>query len=156
MFLNAVKICAEHEIDLTINNIVGLVDSCREYEFDTIELNRQAIKLANGRIDIGTTVTIFSPASGSAMHEDAVSRGLFDLEEYVEQPWGSFHRDNWLHQPQFPPESVKQIYEAFVLYVHLPREYWPSIDVAEYNSSNKHKSDEYKRMMKIFRENYEK
>lgn len=155
MFLDAVSLCAEYGVNLTVNNIIGLLDSKREYEFDTINLNRKAIALADGRIDVGTTVTIFSPASGSDMHIEARERNLFDFDKYIHQKWGSFHRENWLNQPQFPPNEVKKIYEAFVLYTHMPKSYWPQIDFAEYNSDDPKRAEAYDMLMELFRNKYE-
>lgn len=127
-FINAVSTLQKHGLKLTINNIMGLPDDTREGMFDTIALNHS---IMGGPTDISMTVTIYSPCGGSGLQKYCLKKGYYNLHEYINMPYGSFHRDTWLHQPHISADEIRGIYRCFPLYVKFPLEKYPLIKKAE-------------------------
>ena len=109
-----------YSVPITINNILGFPDETRELIFDTIELNRQ----------LGTdsvNAYIFQPYRGSAMFDDAISRGFIEIDSPTNSPiLGSV-----LTMPTITQEELLGLVRTFSLYVKFPREEWPQIAIAE-------------------------
>jgi hypothetical protein len=119
--IDAFKILNKYKIKVSVNNIIGFPDETRELVFDTINLNRQ-IKAdsING--------FVFQPYSGTYLREYSIKKG------YLSQ--GSMKIDNpigcsVLNMPQLSKEEIEGLLRTFVLYVRLPKKYYPKIKEAE-------------------------
>ena len=114
------QVLDKYSVPITINNILGFPDETRELIFDTIELNRQ----------LGTdsvNAYIFQPYRGSAMFDDAISRGYIQPDSPTNSPiLGSV-----LTMPTISQEELLGLVRAFSLYVKFPKEEWPQIAIAE-------------------------
>jgi anaerobic magnesium-protoporphyrin IX monomethyl ester cyclase len=127
-FQEKIKILQDVGIDLTINNIVGLPDETREMIFDSINLNRSII---NDKNDITTTVTTFVPCGGSSLQKYCIEKGYFNLDAYLKDPQGSFHKGAHLTMPQITKDQVRGLLRTFPMYVKMPEEMFPQIKIAE-------------------------
>jgi len=114
------KVLDQYSVPITINNILGFPGETRELILDTIELNRQ----------LGTdsvNAYIFQPYRGTAMFEDALSKGYIQQDSPTNSPvLGSV-----LNMPTISPEELLGLVRTFSLYVKFPREEWPEIALAE-------------------------
>ena len=114
------EILDRYSVPITVNNIMGFPDETRELIFDSIELNRQ----------IGTdsvNAYIFQPYRGSAMFDDAISRGYIEADSPTNSPiLGSV-----LTMPTITQEELLGLVRTFSLYVKFPKEEWPDIAIAE-------------------------
>lgn len=129
-FLNAVSILNDHGIKITINSIIGLPDETRQQIWDTINLNKAVYQMFKN-VDYTTTVTTYAPCGGSGLQKYALEQGYYDLDKYLNLPYGSFHRNVFLDMPQITPEEVKGLLRTFPLYVRLPIEHYFNIRKAE-------------------------
>ena len=114
------EILDRYSVPITVNNIMGFPDETRELIFDSIELNRL----------IGTdsvNAYIFQPYRGSAMFDDALSRGYIQEDSSTNSPiLGSV-----LTMPTITKDELLGLVRTFSLYVKFPREEWPDIAIAE-------------------------
>jgi hypothetical protein len=120
--VEASKIIADHDIALTINNIIGFPDETRELIFDTIELNRQCISDS-------VNCVAFAPFHGTRLREICLEKGYLH-EDFVP---GIMSIGTPLDQPQLSKEEVNGLRETFTLYCKLPKTFWPDINRAEQN-----------------------
>ncbi len=118
--IKAAKIISDAHIPLTVNNIIGFPDETRDLVFDTIELNRKLT------VD-STNCCVFAPFHGTPLKKVCVEKG------YVEEDMicGSINTEAPLDMPQLSREEIKGLRRTFVLYVRMPKRYWPEIQRAE-------------------------
>ena len=114
------KITDQFSIPITINNIIGFPDETRELIFDTIELNRQ---LATDSIN----AYIFTPYRGTAMYDDATSKGYLDPGTET----NSIITQSILDMPSITKDEILGLVRTFSLYVKFPKEEWLDIEIAE-------------------------
>ena len=114
------KILDRYSVPITINNIMGFPDETRELIFDSIELNRE----------LGTdsvNAYIFQPYRGSAMFDDALSKGYIEADSPTNSPiLGSV-----LTMPTISKDELLGLVRTFSLYVKFPKEEWPDVEIAE-------------------------
>ena len=127
-FLNAVDICQNHGLKLTINHMVGLPDETLENIMSTIEISRLT---QTGKTDVSISASIYAPCGGERLHQVSLDKGYYDLDEYLSSPWGSFHREVWLDQPQLSKAQVRGIFRCFTMYIKMPKSMFPLIKQAE-------------------------
>jgi len=118
--IDVFKLLDQSSIPVTINNILGFPGETRDLVFDTIELNRQ----------LGTdsvNAYIFTPYRGTAMYNDAVSKGFInDTAETNSIITGSI-----LDMPTISQDEILGLVRTFSLYVKFPKEEWPEIAISE-------------------------
>jgi anaerobic magnesium-protoporphyrin IX monomethyl ester cyclase len=118
--IDAFKILDRYTIPVSINNIIGFPGETRELIFDTIELNRE----------LGTdsvNAFIFTPYRGTAMFNDAVSKGYLVPDVETNSPMIS----SILDMPTISQQEILGLVRTFSLYVKFPKEEWPQIAKAE-------------------------
>ncbi len=120
VMIRATKIITDAKIPLTVNNMIGFPDETRELIFDTIELNR---KLSAESVNC----SVFAPFHGTPLQKVCIEKGLIS-EDFV---FGSINVDAPLDMPQLSREAIQGLRRTFVLYVRLPKDYWPEIRRAE-------------------------
>jgi radical SAM superfamily enzyme YgiQ (UPF0313 family) len=123
------------------NNIVGFPDETRELYFDTVELNR--------KIGVKSIINVFCAYRGTHLRNVAVEKGYMDKDAVA----GDYRRDVKLNMPHLTAKQVEGLQRTFLLYVNLPKEYWPEIEKAE-------KFDEegntiFKKLADLYFEKYE-
>ena len=114
------EILDRYSIPITINNILGFPDETRDLVFDSIELNR---KLGTDSVN----AYIFQPYRGTAMFNDAASRGYIDSEAETNSPM----TNSILTMSSISKEEILGLVRTFSLYVRFPKEEWPEIAKAE-------------------------
>jgi radical SAM superfamily enzyme YgiQ (UPF0313 family) len=115
------KILNKHNIKVSVNNMIGFPDETRELVFDTINLNRQ-IKAdsVNG--------FVFQPYCGTHLRDYCIKKGYLSIDSIkIDNPIGS----SILNMPQLSKEEIEGLLRTFVLYVRLPKKYYPKIKEAE-------------------------
>jgi len=118
--INAFRYMNEAGIPVVANNILGFPDETREMIFETIELNR---KFECDTINAFT----FSPYHGTQLREMALQRGYIRPEDRAT----IYTKDTILNMPQLGKYEIRGLMKTFSLYVKLPKEYWPRIQMAE-------------------------
>ncbi|MFH1378786.1 MAG: radical SAM protein [bacterium] len=119
--IDAFNILNKYHMKISVNNMLGFPDETRELVFDTINLNRQ-IKAdsING--------FVFQPYSGTYLKDYCIKKGYLDAAHAnVSTPIGS----TVLTMPQFSKEQIEGLLRTFVLYVKMPKKYYPRINKAE-------------------------
>ena len=114
------QVLDRYSIPITINNIIGFPGETRDLIFDTIELNRQ----------LGTdsvNAYIYTPYKGTAMYQDALSKGLLDADSET----NSIITGSILNMPTITKDEILGLVRTFSLYVKFPKEEWDQIAVAE-------------------------
>jgi len=109
-----------YSIPITVNNIIGFPEETRELIFDTIELNRQ---LGSDSCN----AYIFTPYRGTAMYNDATSKGYLDADAET----NSIITQSILKMPTISQEEILGLVRTFSLYAKFPKEEWPAIAIAE-------------------------
>ena len=119
--IDAFKTFDKYGINVSVNNIIGFPEETRELVFDTINLNRQINSdSVNG--------FVFQPYSGTYLREYCVKRGYLSSDSTdIDNPIGS----SVLTMPQLSKEEIEGLLRTFVLYIKLPKEYYPKIREAE-------------------------
>jgi len=113
----------KYDVKIGINNIIGFPDETRELAFDTIELNRKLkFDSVNG--------FAFQPYRGTYLREYCLEKGYLK-EGSLKDINSSIMGESFLHMPQFPENEIEGLLRTFVLYVCLPKEYYPKIKIAE-------------------------
>jgi radical SAM superfamily enzyme YgiQ (UPF0313 family) len=119
--IEAFQILNKYDMKISVNNVIGFPDETRELVFDTINLNRQ-IKAdsVNG--------FIFQPYCGTYLREYSIEKGyLSEDSTEIDNPIGN----SVLDMPQLPREEIEGLLRTFVLYVKMPKSYFPKIKMAE-------------------------
>ena len=120
VMIRASEIIAAVGIPLTVNNMIGFPDETRELIFDTIELNR--------RLTVDSiNCAVFAPFHGAPLRQESVKKGYVCEDAIL----GSLNTEAPLNMPQLSSQAIQGLRRTFVLYVRLPKEYWPQIRRAE-------------------------
>lgn len=118
--IDVFQILDRYSIPITINNIIGFPGETRELIFDTIGLNR---RLGTDSVN----AYIFTPYRGTAMYEDARSKGFVDPDAET----NSIITGSILNMPTITKEEILGLVRTFSLYVRFPKEEWADIAIAE-------------------------
>ena len=116
------------EINPSINNMIGIPDETRESIFETIELNRKIVEILKDNRIINSFV--FVPFTGTKLREYCIEKKY--ISENDELP-ASFFEESTLNMPSISKEELKGIERVMMLYILLPKSYWPDIKIAETN-----------------------
>jgi len=135
-FYEAVAKLNNHGLNITINNMIGFPNETRKMIFETITLNRRIVEDFK-KIDISLTVSTFVPCGGSNLQKDCIESGIFNLEEYLNNPPSTFHGGFWLPNKNLTEAELKGLYRTFPLYVRLPTTYFKDIEKAEKPTGDK-------------------
>lgn len=119
-FLEKFKTLSEHDISVSVNNIIGFPDETREQIFDTISLNRKIKAESFGAY-------IFQPYQGTSLRDYCVEKGYIS-EDYLAE---DVHFSSGLTMPQISKKEIGGLQRTFTLYIKLPEEYYSDIKVAE-------------------------
>jgi anaerobic magnesium-protoporphyrin IX monomethyl ester cyclase len=141
VIIEATKIIAEGKIPLTVNNIIGFPDESRELIFDTIELNRKLISDS-------VNAYIYIPYHGSFLHEYCLEKGYVSPGYFS----GGITTGSPLNIPQISSDDIAGLCKTFVLYVKMPKKYWPEIKQAEQN--NEKGNELFSKLKAIYTEKY--
>lgn len=119
--IEAFRILKKYKIKVSVNNIIGFPDETRELVFDTIELNRK-IKAdsVNG--------FVFQPYFGTRLRDYCVKKGYLASESAITE---DIIGASPLEMPQFSRREIEGLLRTFVLYVRLPKRFYPEIRKAE-------------------------
>ncbi len=118
--IKASRIIAQAGIPLTVNNMIGFPGETRELIFDTIELNRQIVSDS-------MNCSVFAPFHGSPLHQVCIDAGYIKDDLIL----GSVNTEAPLDMPQLSRAEIQGMRRTFVLYVKMPKDYWPKIKRAE-------------------------
>jgi radical SAM superfamily enzyme YgiQ (UPF0313 family) len=118
--IEAFKIINEHNIPISVNNMIGFPDETRELAFDTIKLNRifQADSI---------NTSFFVPYRGTPLRQYCIEKGYISLYAQSDTPY----RSSILNMPQFTAEQIKGLVRTFPFYIKMPESYNSKIKVAE-------------------------
>ena len=119
-FLEKFKILSEHNISVSVNNIIGFPNETREQIFDTINLNREIKAESFGAY-------IFQPYQGTSLRDYCVRKGYISDDHLAQDA----HFGSGLTMPQITKEEIGGLQRTFALYTKLPEEYYDDIKVAE-------------------------
>jgi radical SAM superfamily enzyme YgiQ (UPF0313 family) len=123
------------------NNIVGFPGETRELYFDTVELNR--------KLGVKSIINVFCAYRGTHLRDVAVEREYMDKDAVA----GDYRRDVKLNMPHLTAKQVEGLQRTFLLYVNLPREYWPEIEKAE--KFDEEGNATFQKLAKLYFEKYE-
>ncbi len=120
------KILNKYNMKVSVNNMIGFPDETREMVFDTINLNRQIkVDSVNG--------FVFQPYCGTYLRDYCIKKGYLPEDNtMIDNPIGS----SVLNMPQLSKEEIEGLLRTFVLYVRLPKKYYPKIKEAEELNDN--------------------
>lgn len=138
--LDAFSILKNHTIPITVNNMMGFPGETRELIFDTIQLNRKI------NID-STNCFAFKPYHGTFLREIAIRDG------YLKDS-GNVHSilESSLDMPQLSKNEIEGLLRTFPLYIKMPEERFPDIQIAEKNTSEGNAM--YARLAEEYRNTY--
>jgi len=140
--INGFKELAKYDIVPGINNMIGLPDETRENVFETIELNRQVSEILKGKYTLN--IFTFIPFSGTKLRDMCIKKGYISGDEDIPL---SFFKYSLLNMPSMSKEEIYGLEKTFVLYVSLPKTYWPDIKIAE--QDNEEGEEMFEKLMKI-------
>ena len=123
--IEGLSIIKKHNIQVTVNNMIGFPDETRELVFDTIELNRQ--------IEYTTTnAYIFYPYYGTELYKYSQRKNYLSSEKASFQGAEAYpFFTTKLNLPTISNEELLGLQKTFVLYTTLPKALWPEIKIAE-------------------------
>jgi len=125
--IDAIKLISKYPSMVpSINNMIGIPDETRETIFETIELNREIISISGNNHTM--TSFIFVPFTGTQLRELCIEKGY--LEETADLP-ASFFEESLLVMPTISKQELKGLERVMMLYIILPKSYWPDIRIAE-------------------------
>ncbi len=119
--IEAFNILNKYNMNVSVNNMMGFPGETRELVFDTISLNRKINSdSVNG--------FVFQPYSGTYLKDYCIKKGyLSPDDESIDNPVGS----SVLDMPQLSKDEIEGLLRTFVLYVKMPKSYFPKIKIAE-------------------------
>ena len=121
--IDGMKILNKYNMKIGVNNILGFPGETRGLVFDTINLCRELkFDSVNG--------FAFQPYRGSDLREVCIEKGYIS-QDSLNDIHSSIMGDSILDMPQFKPEEIEGLLRTFVLYVRLPKKYYPQIKIAE-------------------------
>lgn len=121
---DAFKIFAKYDIKVSINNIIGFPDETRSLIFDTISLNR---KIKSDSVN----GFIFQPYTGTKLREYCINKGYLKPNQENSIESGTPIGDPILDMPQISKKELKGLLRTFVLYIKMPKSFYPKIKIAE-------------------------
>ena len=125
--INAIKLIAQYpDMVPSINNMIGIPDETRETIFETIELNRKIIAISGNNHTM--TSFIFVPFHGTKLREVCIEKGYLNEDEELS---ASYFEESKLNMPSISREELKGLERVMMLYILLPKSYWPDIKIAE-------------------------
>jgi len=140
--LDGVRTLAKYNIMPTLNSMIGLPDETRENIFTTIELNREISKILKGNHNIN--VFTFIPFSGTNLRQMALDKGY--IKDDGEIPF-SFYAETTLTMPSLSKSEIAGLEKTMLLYILLPKSYWPDIKLAEQDTDEG--NDMFNKLMRI-------
>ncbi|MFQ5713575.1 MAG: B12-binding domain-containing radical SAM protein [Candidatus Scalinduaceae bacterium] len=140
-FLEKFRILSEHNISVSVNNIIGFPDETREQIFETIDLNRNIKAESFGAY-------IFQPYQGTSLRDYCVRKGYIP-EDYLAE---DVHFSSGLTMPQITREEIGGLQRTFTLYTKLPKEYYDDIKIAE--RFDKEGNGKFKELSEIYYQEY--
>jgi anaerobic magnesium-protoporphyrin IX monomethyl ester cyclase len=138
--LEAFTILKHHKIPITVNNMLGFPGETRDLIFDTIHLNRQI------NID-STNCFAFKPYHGTYLREIAIRDG------YLKES-GNVHSilESSMDMPQLSKVEIEGLLRTFPLYIKMPENRFPEIQIAEKNTNEGNAM--YSRLAKEYQQTY--
>ncbi len=141
VIIDAVNRVADSNIQISVNNVIGMPDETREMMFDTIELNRQVRAHSH-------SVCIFQPYHGTSLHNYCVRKGYFGKDEFAEDSTYA----SPLTQPHITHSEIQGLSKTFVLYVKFPKNMWDFIKIAEEDTERGRKM--HKELLYLYKRDY--
>lgn len=135
----AFKIFNKFNMKISVNNMLGFPNETRELIFDTIRLNR---KIKSDSIN-GFVV---QPYAGTEIYQYCIEKGLLqnNLAISSETPVGN----PVVEIAKIPKEELIGLLRTFVLYVKMPKAYYPKIKIAEKSDEKGNKAlDELRKIL---------
>lgn len=104
-------------------NMIGLPYETRKEIFDTIDLNKRAKPTT-------CTITYFHPYRGSELRDLCIKERFYDASK--EREYESVYREeSCLSLPQISSDTLRGLLKTFLMYVKLPKFFYPMIRIAE-------------------------
>ena len=122
--ISAIEILHKYDIDVSLNNILGSPEETRDMIFDTINLNR---KLNEIHPSVSINGFCFQPYVGTQLRKYCIDKGYMEDVVNTDTPIGNPVIDN----PYLSKEELIGLLNTFVLYIKLPKKYFPMIKKAE-------------------------
>ena len=136
--IEAFDLLKKYKISSTCNFIIGYPEETRDLFFKSIELARKF-----GTDDINAF--IFTPYHGTVLRSLCEEKGYVEKGQIVKM----YYTDSMLRMP--PPylskKEISGLLKTFVLYVKLPKKYWPDIEKCE--TEDPVYDDLYNRLIKL-------
>jgi radical SAM superfamily enzyme YgiQ (UPF0313 family) len=130
---NAFKIFNKHKIKITVNNMLGFPGETRKLIFDTINLNKEINPdSVNG--------FVVQPYTGTEIYNYCIEKGLLAKKIKLSKEAGSIVGDPIADLSKISRKSLMGFLRTFVLYVKMPKIYYPKIKIAENFSEEGNKS----------------
>lgn len=123
--IEAAHLIAKSGITATINSMIGLPDETREQVFKTIDMNRKLYSILGGNCSLNTFT--FSPFYGTPLRELSIKKGY--LKDPSKIP--NFYSGSILEMPSMSKEEILGFEKTLPLYIKLPEEYFPQIEIAK-------------------------
>jgi radical SAM superfamily enzyme YgiQ (UPF0313 family) len=121
--IKAFDILNKYDMRIGVNNILGFPDETRELVFETINLSRKLkFDSING--------FVFQPYTGAPLRKTCIERGYIKQGSLIDINSSIMGRSS-LIMPQLSPWEIEGLLRTFVLYVCLPKKYYPQIRIAE-------------------------
>ncbi|MCZ7393733.1 MAG: radical SAM protein [Candidatus Methanoperedens sp.] len=118
--IESLDVFKHSKIPLSVNSMIGFPDETREQIFDTINLNR----IINAD---SSSLFIYTPYRGSELRQYCIEKGYVKPDLLM----GSVFQNSILKMPQITNDEIKGLFRTFSLYIKLPEEYYPDIQIAE-------------------------
>jgi len=128
--IDGFKELSKYDIVPGINNMIGLPDETRENIFETIEMNRLILEILKGKMTLN--VFTFMPFSGTKLRQLCLDKGYIKGDEDLPLSW---YNRSVLTMPSLSKDEIAGLEKTFVLYVKLPKSYWPEIKIAEQDNN---------------------
>ncbi len=123
--IEAFKILSKYNLEVGVNNIIGLPDETRDLIFDTIRLNRKLNKILHGKMS--TSGFVFQPYNGTELYTYCVDKKYLSADQEPDTLIGEPVIDN----PYLSKQELSGLLRTFSLYVKMPLVYYPLIHIAE-------------------------
>ncbi len=123
--IKAAHLIAGSGIIATINSMIGIPDETKEDVFKTIEMNRKLHSILKGKCSLNTFT--FSPYYGTSLRELSIKRGY--LKDPTKTP--NFYSESILEMPSMSKKEILGFEKTLPLYIKLPKEYFPQIEIAK-------------------------
>ncbi len=140
---SAIKIIKDYGLRTTAYTMIGFPTETREEVFETIELVRS--------LDLDVSImSIFFPFKGTPLRDYCIERGYITGDE----PARSFTDGPILKNQPMSPKEIMNLRRCYALYTKLPREYFPQIELCEYDYENH--QDLFRELVRLVNDNYYK